>query len=111
MKRFALAAACLLVLASRAAPAAPPDAHSQTAPPKAAEAAAATRGVGVVRKVDAAAGKVTLEHEAIESLGWPPMTMAFRVRDARLLEGLAPGRKVRFAFVQQGSAYVITGME
>jgi Cu(I)/Ag(I) efflux system protein CusF len=73
--------------------------------------AAAVQGVGTVRKVDAAQGKVTLQHEPIERLGWPAMTMAFRVRDAKLLDGLEPGRKVRFAFVQQGPAYVITAIE
>jgi Cu(I)/Ag(I) efflux system protein CusF len=73
--------------------------------------AAAVQAVGTVRKVDPAQGKVTLQHEPIDRLGWPAMTMAFRVRDAKLLEGLEPGRKVRFAFVQQGPAYVITAIE
>jgi Cu(I)/Ag(I) efflux system protein CusF len=73
--------------------------------------AAAYSGVGIVRKVDAAQGKVTLQHEPIESLGWPAMTMAFRVKDGRLLASLEPGRKVRFAFVQQGPRYVITSIE
>lgn len=68
-------------------------------------------GVGVVRKVDAEQGKVTLQHEPIEALGWPAMTMAFRVKDAKLLAGLEPGRKVRFAFVHDGPRYVITSIE
>jgi Cu(I)/Ag(I) efflux system protein CusF len=72
---------------------------------------AAYSGVGVVRKVDAAQGKVTLQHEPIESLGWPAMTMAFHVKDGHLLAGLEPGRKVRFAFLQQGPQYVITAIE
>ena len=68
-------------------------------------------GVGVVRKVDAAEGRVTLQHDPIAALGWPAMTMAFNVKDRKLLAGLAPGRKVRFAFEQQGAGYVITALE
>lgn len=82
--------------------------HAVSAPP-ASEAGYA--GVGVVRKVDAAQGKVTLQHEPIDALGWPGMTMAFRVKDAKLLAGLEPGRKVRFAFVHEGPQYVITAIE
>jgi Cu/Ag efflux protein CusF len=39
------------------------------------------------------------------------MTMSFRVSDPKLLQGLAPGMKVRFAFVQQPGGYRITGIE
>ncbi|HSN20473.1 MAG TPA: copper-binding protein [Usitatibacter sp.] len=110
MKRYLLGAACAVLLASTAATAAVPDEHSQAPGQSRAAASASVSAVGVVRKVDPAQGKVTLQHEPIESLGWPAMTMAFRVRDAKLLEGLEPGRKVRFAFVQEGSSYVITSI-
>jgi len=100
-------AAAFIAVVAPAATAADHDAAHAQAPAKAATA----HGVGIVRKVDVADGKVTLQHEAIEELGWPAMTMSFKVADPKLLNGLAPGKKVRFAFVQQGSAYVITGME
>jgi Cu/Ag efflux protein CusF len=109
MNRFTAGAACALLLASIPALAATSQGHASAA--ATAQASTAIDAVGVVRKVDAAQGKVTLQHEPIERLGWPAMTMAFRVRDAKLLEGLEPGRKVRFAFVQQGPAYVITAIE
>ena len=77
----------------------------------AAQAASAPHtGVGIVRRIDAAQGKVTLQHEPIESLGWPAMTMAFRVKDPAALAGLRPGARVRFAFVQEGADYVITSL-
>ena len=95
---------------SGAAPAAT-DPHEGHGAAHAAAAEPAYAGVGVVRKVDAAQGKVTLQHEPIEPLGWPAMTMAFRVKDAKLLAGLEPGKKVRFTFVQQGTGYVITALE
>ena len=59
-------------------------------------AAQAVEGVGVVRAINAKAGKVTLAHEAIPALKWPPMTMAFKVADAALLKDVAVGQKVRF---------------
>ncbi len=108
-----LAAAAVLSTASLvsvagSAPASHGAAHDHAA---SASADQAYSGVGIVRRVDAAQGKVTLQHEPIESLGWPAMTMAFHVKDGHLLAGLEPGRKVHFAFVQQGSQYVITSIE
>lgn len=52
--------------------------------------------VGVVRAIDAKAGKVTLAHEAIPALKWPPMTMGFKVADPALLKNISVGTKVRF---------------
>jgi Cu(I)/Ag(I) efflux system periplasmic protein CusF len=82
-------------------------AHGGMAGEKAAQAGQ-HEGVGVVKRVDAAGGKVTLEHDPIKSLGWPKMTMAFAVRDRKALESLKAGQQVNFGFVQQGSDYVIT---
>ncbi|MBO9708873.1 MAG: copper-binding protein [Caulobacter sp.] len=59
-------------------------------------AATSVEAVGVVRALDAKAGKLTLAHEAIPALKWPPMTMAFKVADPELLNGLTVGKKVRF---------------
>lgn len=67
----------------------------------AAEASAPVEAVGVVRAIDAKAAKVTLAHEAIPALKWPPMTMAFKVADPTLLKGLSVGTKVRFKLQDQ----------
>jgi len=45
--------------------------------PGAAQAGKTVKGVGEVTAIDAAAGKITLKHEAIPEAGWPAMTMAF----------------------------------
>ena len=50
-----------------------------------------------VRKVDKPQGKLTLRHGEIKNLDMPAMTMVFRVKDAKMLDGLAEGAKVRFA--------------
>lgn len=45
--------------------------------PGAAQVGKTVKGVGEVTAIDAAAGKITLKHEAIPDAGWPAMTMAF----------------------------------
>jgi len=69
------------------------------------------KGIGTVKKIDAAAGRVTLAHGPIPSLKWPAMTMGFAVKDKALLGKLAPEKKIEFEFVQQGSDYVITSVK
>ena len=69
------------------------------------------QGTGVVKKVDASGGKVTLQHDPIQSMGWPKMTMDFAVKDSKALASLKPEQKVEFSFVQQGSDYVITSIK
>lgn len=66
---------------------------------------------GEVRKVDLANGKITLRHGEIRSLDMPPMTMVFQLRDAAQAQGLAPGDKVRFRAVAEGSQLVVTSIE
>ncbi|RQT12563.1 RND transporter MFP subunit [Burkholderia contaminans] len=48
-----------------------------------------------VKKVDAATGKITLKHGALENVGMPPMTMAFKAKDAAMLEHAHAGDKVK----------------
>lgn len=68
---------------------------------------AAHKAIGVVKKVDPKGGTVTLAHEAIKSLDWPAMAMAFRVADKALLDKLTVDRKVEVVFQQRGKDYVI----
>lgn len=63
---------------------------------------------GEVRKVDKAQSKITLKHGEIKKLDMPPMTMVFRVKDAKLLDGLAAGDKVKFTAEQIDGNYVVT---
>lgn len=68
-------------------------------------------GKGVVKGVDAKAGMVTIQHGAIPEIGWPAMTMSFRVDHPSLLNGLKPGDHVRFTLRGQGSAYEVTAIQ
>ncbi len=63
---------------------------------------------GEVLKVDRATGRVTLRHGEIKSLDMPPMTLAWRVAQPRLLEDLAVGDRVRFAPARIDGQYTIT---
>lgn len=58
-------------------------------------------GIGVVRAIDPAAGRITISYEPIEVLNWPSGTMPFRVGKAALLDGVAVGTKVRFRLESQ----------
>lgn len=52
-------------------------------------------GYGVLKAVDAAAGRVQIEHEAIASLNWPGMTMWFTLQTP-LPTDIKVGDGVRF---------------
>ena len=115
MKRYLITAALVLgansVWAQQAVPQAADD-HSAHHPSTAAAAAQATDfAEGEVRKVDKAAGKITLRHGEIKSLDMPPMTMVFAVADAAMLEQVKPGDKVRFRAADQGGKLTITQIE
>ena len=69
------------------------------------------KGVGTVKKIDPAAGTVTLAHGPIKSMDWPAMTMAFDVKDKAVLGKLSAGKKVEFEFVKEGSGYVVTSVK
>jgi Cu(I)/Ag(I) efflux system protein CusF len=73
--------------------------------------AAESRGVGVVQSFDAAAGKITIAHEPIESLGWPAMTMAFAVERPELLANVTSGQRVDFTLRGNDMSAVITSIE
>ena len=51
---------------------------------------------GVVKKVDRAAGKVTIAHGPLVNLAMPAMTMAFRVKEAAWMDQIKADDKIRF---------------
>ena len=72
--------------------------------------AQAATAAGEVIKLDAAGGRVTLKHGELKGLDMPPMTMIFRVRDARMLDGLAVGDRVRFTAEKLDGQYTATAL-
>lgn len=88
------------------------DMKGMDAPMKAASSSQmAHQAIGVVKKIDAKAGIVTLAHEPVPSMKWPAMTMGFQVQDKMLLYKLAVGQKVNFDFVQGTKGYVVTAVK
>ena len=63
---------------------------------------------GEVRKLDRAQAKVTLKHGEIRAMDMPAMTMVFRVKDAKMLDGLAEGSKVSFEVEKIDGQFTIT---
>ncbi|QBM27697.1 copper-binding protein [Hydrogenophaga pseudoflava] len=64
-----------------------------------------------VRKVDTAAGKITLKHGDIPNLDMPAMTMVFQVRNPATLPPLKVGDQVRFRAEKVNGAYVASDIE
>lgn len=89
--------------AAAAAMGAPADAQASPDASVAVEA----MGMGTITAIDAAAGKVTIEHGPIDSLHWPAMTMAFNA-SPEVLGSIKEGDRVHFEFTQQGRTGTIS---
>ncbi|WP_431273212.1 copper-binding protein [Variovorax ureilyticus] len=66
---------------------------------------------GVVKKIDAKAGMVTVAHEPVPSMNWPAMTMDFKVKDKALLDKFADGQNVEFEFAKEGKLYIVKSVK
>ena len=64
-------------------------------------------GSGEVRRVDPAAGKITIKQGAIADLQLPAMTLVYRA-DPALLKDIKPGDKISFSAKRDGDRYVVT---
>jgi len=68
------------------------------------------QGTGVVKAIDAAKGTITLQHEAIAAIGWPAMTMPFKVASPDLLKRVKVGDKVQFGLRPAGMESTVTSI-
>jgi Cu(I)/Ag(I) efflux system periplasmic protein CusF len=66
---------------------------------------------GTVKKIDAKAGEIVIQHGQLDSIGMPPMTMAFGVADKAWLGKLKAGDKIRFAAEMKGSQAIVSRYE
>lgn len=107
MKRLALC----IILSTFAALAAAQHAHHEPAAAQVAQAPAKAPSDGEVRKVDKAAGKITIRHGEIPNIGMGPMTMVFGVQSPALLDKVAAGDKVKFRVEEIKGDYVVTMIE
>ena len=65
---------------------------------------------GQVKKVDAGAGKMTIDHAPIKSLNMDSMTMVFRVADPEMLKQVKPGDRILFDAERVNGAITVTKM-
>ncbi|HRK85931.1 copper-binding protein [Alcaligenes ammonioxydans] len=61
---------------------------------------------GEVRRLDTAAGKITIKHGEISELELPAMTLVYKI-DPALLADIKPGDKVKFTAKRDGGDYVV----
>ncbi|CAJ0721965.1 MULTISPECIES: copper-binding protein [Ralstonia] len=73
--------------------------------------AAAPMSEGEIKKIDTAAGKLTIKHGPLDNLGMEPMTMVFRVQDPAMLGKVQVGSKVRFVAEKVNGALTVTALE
>lgn len=75
--------------------------------------AQAATAKGEVKKIDEAAGKITLKHGPIKSLDMEDesMTMVFRVQDPAMLKQVKVGDKVQFEAERAPAGITITKMQ
>jgi Cu(I)/Ag(I) efflux system protein CusF len=67
---------------------------------------------GQVMKIDASAGKITLNHGPIKKLGMEHgMTMVFKAQDPAMLKAVKAGDKVKFDADQVNGQFTVTKIE
>ena len=100
MKRWIFLLAALVIAAPL---------HAAPDTPPAVEAPATSEGV--VRKIDAANGKITLKHGPLANLDMPPMTMVFRVQPPELMSAVKVGDKVKFRAEDINGTFTVTAIQ
>lgn len=66
---------------------------------------------GKIKKVDKAAGKITIAHGPLENLNMPAMTMPFTVKDKAILSQVKAGDKIRFVADDVDGALTVTSLK
>ena len=66
---------------------------------------------GVIKKLDPAAGKVTIAHGEITNLNMPAMTMSFKARNPAVLAKWKEGDKIRFRAAEVKGVLTVISIE
>ncbi len=79
----------------------------------AATASADIAATGTVKSVDAAKGKLVIDHDPIPALNWPRMVMDFQLTDKAMAEKVKAGDKVNFTLVpgEKKGSYTVTAID
>ncbi|MCX7155946.1 MAG: copper-binding protein [Rhodocyclales bacterium] len=109
MKHPVLCAVATAAFAFVLPPAIAQDHSMHTAAP--AKAASQPLSEGTVRRLDRAAGSVTITHGPIENLGMGAMTMTFSFKKGVVPASVKEGDKVRFRAEEKGGQYSVVRIE
>lgn len=93
------------------APAPAPAQPAASAPPAQAAARETPMVSGTIEKVDAASGRITIEHGPIPNLNMDAMTMVFRAADPAMLKQVKQGDKVRFSADRVNGQITVTKIQ
>jgi Cu/Ag efflux protein CusF len=85
------------------------DHSSHTAAP--AKAASQPLSEGTVRRLDRAAGSITISHGPIENLGMGAMTMTFTFKKGVVPASVKDGDKLSFRAEEKGGQYSVVRVE
>lgn len=72
---------------------------------------AEAQGIGVVKAIDTDKGTITLQHQAIASIGWPAMTMMFKAGSPDVLRSAKMGDTVQFTLRPAGMESTVTAIQ
>jgi len=113
MTRNSILMAAAILGARLAFQASAQDSHNHHATNEAKPAANASAALtdGEVRKIDKAAGKITIKHGPMPKFDMPAMTMAYRVKDKAMLDNLKPGDKIKFDADGVGGEFTVLRLE
>lgn len=68
------------------------------------------QGTGVIKAIDSARDTITLQHQAIESIHWPAMTLTFWATPPSLLHSVKIGEKVDCTLHPDGANSTVTAL-
>jgi Cu/Ag efflux protein CusF len=68
-------------------------------------------GMGKITAINATAGTVTLDHQAIPAVGWDAMSMGFTAADPAMLKDLKVGDAVSFELKSAAEKTIITKIQ
>jgi len=70
------------------------------------------KSMGIIKGIDNDQQKISISHEAIPDINWPPMTMNFIFTPiADKIKTLKSGDEINFTFTQQGNDYILQNID
>ena len=54
--------------------------------------------------------QVTIAHGPVQGLGWPAMTMTFRMASPEIVQGVTVGDRIAFGFTEHAEGYTLTSL-